>query len=403
MIHAVFGVLLQTFARLSLAQALGTALDHSPEVAAARAHVEENQALLAAARHTFSPALAANYAEAPQGGGTNETLAQRLFTIGAQLSSADYYAQLPAVSSAEAGVRQAQLDELSAERTERIKVVNLYFDALRAIATSDIRAEALRQAVADRVAAQKRFASGDSPLLDVIRADVGIAQAQADAQNARVDRENAIEALASETALPSATFATLGAMPAATPVANGLAASLVDRALSQRADVASARAAVVAQRALIESARRAGLPVVTANLGYTRGVDSGVLVAGPSATLQLLFPLSHAAADRTAAERARLTQSQFRVESLVRQVSLDVSAAARSYAAAQSNVAAATRAREGAQAQLRATETGYGSGAASSLDVADARRTYVQARLNELNAEYGRIKAQAVLEQEVGP
>jgi len=187
------------------------------------------------------------------------------------------------------------------------------------------------------------------------------------------------------------------------PAAGTVTASLVDRALSLRADIASARAAAAAQEALVTTARRSGLPAVVATVGYTRGIDTGVLVSGPAATVQVLFPLSHAASDRASAERARLTQAQFHVQSLVRQISLDVAAAARTYAAAQSNVAAASRARAGAEAQLRATETGYRSGGASSLDVADARRTYVQARLNELNAEYDRVKAQALLEQEVGP
>ncbi|MBV9271214.1 MAG: TolC family protein, partial [Candidatus Eremiobacteraeota bacterium] len=368
---------------------------------AARAHVIENQATLAAAQHTFSPAAIANYVEAPQGGNAGETIAQRLFTIGAQISSADYVARLPTVAGAEAGVRQAQLDELAAERTERIKVVNLYYDALRAIAAHDIRAQALQQALSDKSAAQKRFSAGDSPRLDVIRADVAIAQAQSDSQSARVARENAIEALAVETAMSSSAFQSLAAFPQTSR--SGLTGSLVDRALSQRSDIASARAAVLAQQALVATARRAGLPAVVATVGYTGGVDTGVLVHGPTATVQVLFPLSHAAADRASAENARLVQSQLHVESLVRQVSLDVSAAARTYAAAQSSVEAARRATTGAQAELRATETGYRNGAASSLDVADARRTYVQAQLNELNALYDRVKAQAILEQEVGP
>jgi len=403
MIAAVVIAALQTFAGVSLAQALGAALEHSPDVAAARAHVEENSYALAAARSTFSPAAVANYNESPQGGNAGETIAQRLFTIGAQVSSVDYAARLPAVAGAQAGVQQAQLDELSAERTERVKVVNLYFDALRAIATESIRAEALRQAVSDRAAAQKRYTAGDSPRLDVIRADVAVAQAQADAQSARVARDNAIEALAVETALPQSSFVSLAVVPASTPAPGGVVSSLVDRALGQRSDVASARAAVAAEEALVTTAKRAGLPALTVTAGYTTGVDTGVPVSGPSATVQVLFPLSNAAAERTAAERARLKQSQLRVQSLVRQVSLDVSAAARSYAAAQSSVSAASRALAGAQAQLRATETGYRNGAASSLDVSDARRTYVQAQLSELNARYDQIKAQAILEQEVGP
>jgi outer membrane protein TolC len=150
-------------------------------------------------------------------------------------------------------------------------------------------------------------------------------------------------------------------------------------------------------------AQRAILPVVTVNAGYTQGIDSGVFVRGPSATVNLSVPVSHAAADRAAAERARLAQAQAKVSALQRTITVEVSAAARTYAESVRALQSAHTARVAAEEELRATETGYRNGASSSLDVADARRTYVQAALSELTALYAQQQAAATLQEETGP
>jgi len=63
---------------LSLNAALDRAVTVSPDVTQARERVREQSALLAAARASISPAITANYAQAPQAGSNNETIAQRL-------------------------------------------------------------------------------------------------------------------------------------------------------------------------------------------------------------------------------------------------------------------------------------------------------------------------------------
>jgi outer membrane protein TolC len=117
----------------------------------------------------------------------------------------------------------------------------------------------------------------------------------------------------------------------------------------------------------------------------------------------LTFPVSRAAANRADAERARLAQAQARALSIRKQISVEVGNAARTYAETARAREIATRARVAAQQELAATQTGYRSGASSSLDVADARRTYVQAALDELTATYARAQAAAALEELLGP
>src|SRR5581483_5183957 len=115
------------------------------------------------------------------------------------------------------------------------------------------------------------------------------------------------------------------------------------------------------------------------------------------------FPVSRAAGDRAEAERARLAQAQAKADAIRKQITVDVANAARTYAETARAESIATRARIAAQQELAATQTGYRSGASSSLDVADARRTYAQAALDELTAKYARAEAAAALEELLGP
>ena len=389
------------FAQEPLRQALQEAVDISPDVAQAREHVNENRALLAAARGLASPALIANYAQAPQGGNNNTTITQRLVTVGGQVTIGDYLSYAPAVRQAAYTLTQAEFDLLAAQRIERLKVADQYFGALRAAATLDLRRQDAAGAQSDLRAAQIRFRAGDAPRLDVVRAQVALANAQAGYDAAEVDLHNAIDALSLETGRPASSFSPLRASPTSGP--NLTVEKAVARALATRSDYASAQQAVEAERAAVSLAQHGAFPALSVNAGYTTGVDSGVAVHGPSANVNLSVPISHTARDRAEAERARLASAQFRVEGVRRQIVLDVTNAVRTFDASARASAAAARARAAAQEELRATQIGYRSGASSSLDVADARRTYLQAALNELDAVYAQAQAAAKLEMEVGP
>jgi outer membrane protein TolC len=392
----------QQFAALPLSDAVQRAVTISPDVAQARAHVSENQALLAAARGTAAPSLQANYAAVPQAGNSNNTVEQTLTTLGAGVTLGDYFAYLPAVRQAQYALSQAQYDLLDVQRTEREKTIRLYYDALKAVATQNLRAQDLSGAQADLHAAQLRFKAGDVPRLDVVRAQVALANARASLDAAQVDVANAENALSVETGVAVAGLGNLQNAPglAALPTTPDQA---VNRALAQRSDLLSAQQAVNAQKAAVVVMQRGVLPVVTVSGGYTRGYDTGVLVSGPSANVTLSLPISHEASSRAAAERARLLQAQDKEAALRRDITVAVSSAARTYEENVRAVESARRARVAAQEELRATEIGYRSGASSSLDVADARRTYVQAALAEVSAIYAEAQAAATLQEEMGP
>lgn len=392
----------QQFTHLPFALAMADAVAHSPSVRESAERIRENEAIVAAARVNAAPQAFVGYAQAPQGGPNNNTLAQRLVTIGASASLGDYLNASPIVAQAEANLLQARFDYANAQRTERAKVADLYFGALRALATQRLREDSLNQALALREAAGKRFAAGDVARLDVVRAQVAVAQAQSDLDRARVDVANANDALATEVDVSVATLRRVEARPVYAGEVRSDPQSAAALALRTRSDLRSAQEAVSAEVAAVRVAERGRFPVVTLNAGYTRGVDGGVNVAGPSANLQIGLPLSHASQYRADAERARLAEAQARLEALQRQVRVAVSAAARIYASSRRATETAAVARAAAQAQLRATQIGYRNGASSSLDVSDARRTYIQTALAEVDAVYAQAQARAALEQAIG-
>jgi outer membrane protein TolC len=392
----------QQFAQLPLESALQKAVASSPDVAQARERVNENAALLAAARGISAPALTANYAAAPQGGPNNNTITQSLVTVGGQIVLGDYFASSLTVRQAAFVLAGAQYDLLESQRAERIKVSGQYYAALKNYAAVQIRKTDLGGAQADLRAAQLRFKAGDAPKLDVVRAEVAVASAQSALAAAQVDLENAQSALAIETGAPIESLAVLSNMQhVVDPPADVDRA--VERALAQRADLASALQLERAEQAAVAVAQRGRLPGVTVSAGYTAGMDSGVAVHGPSANVNVVFPLSNEARAKADAERARLAQAHYKTEAIRRRILVDVGAAARTYAESLRATQSASRARIAAQQQLRATQIGYASGASSSLDVEVARRTYVSAALDELNAVYAQAQAAETLKEEMGP
>ncbi len=395
-------ILLESFAGLSLDQAQSVAVDRSPDVAAANAKVAEQQALFNAARATYGPSLMSTYVEGPQGGNNGETIAQRLTTVGAQITLGDLLAYSPLIAQANASLRAAQFDLANAQRSERINVIGLYYTALTARATLDARRVALQGAQGDLRAAQLRFNNGAVPRLDVVRTSVAVAQAQADLSRAQADTDNADAALATETGMDATALRTVP-IPASTPVPVTLTvATAVNEAIADRPEIASARQSVAAEEHAVAVARRGGLPLVTISGGMTSGVDTGVKVHGPSMNVNATYPVGGAAHDRVLAEQARLSQAQAQLAKAQRQITTEVSSAVRTYQAQTDALAAARRALDQATAAFKATQIGYRNGASSSLDIESARATYVQALVAEISALYAQAQAEATLRLLIG-
>jgi CzcA family heavy metal efflux pump len=389
------------FAQIDLAAAQQLALVASPDVHLAQATLDGARAALAQARAANGLSFVGGYVEAPQGA-AGGTIAQRLTSYGAQATLGELTAYAPLVNGAVAVVRAAQTDEIAAERAERIKLINLYFAALKARAVRGARADAVDSAARQLDAAQKRFSAGDAPRLDIVRARVAVARAQGDLANAKAADGSATDALAREVVRPMTAFDATAPEPAALDVVIPTPDGAVAQALTQRADLQSAESNVRASAAGVAAARRGVFPAVTLNAGYARGVDSGFLTNGPTLSAQLSIPVGGGVAARVHQQSALFDAARARREGVARTVALEVGAAARTAAASVEAEQAATTALAAAKAELDAATLGYVRGASTSLDLSTSRTTYVQADVDALSARYDRLQAQAVLALEVG-
>jgi cobalt-zinc-cadmium efflux system outer membrane protein len=392
-----------TFQNLTLAQAESMGLARSPDVTIAKSRVQSAEAALAAARGALGPSVISGYTSNPQAGSApNATVTQTLFNVGVQETLVNFAGYLPQLYQAQATLDATRADEATAERTERTRVATLYFGALSARATMLARRQALDTAREQERAARRRFAAGDAPRVDVVRAQVATAQAQAALETAQAADQNAGQALELETGFTGNLIPVAG-QPITVTLPWNSAEAAVAAALPLRSEILSAKEDVAAADAAASGAKAAGLPALTVSAGYARGLDTGQPVAGPMVTAALEFPLNGFGSARVAQARAAAVEAQAHLTAAQRLVTTGVATSYRNFAASVLAAAASTKARVAAQEELQATETGYRNGASSSLDVALAAATYAGAQIAELTAIYDEALAREVLSLEVGP
>jgi CzcA family heavy metal efflux pump len=384
------------FTAVSVGAAEDAALRASPDMRTAHAAVAGARAALASARGANGLSATAGYVEAPQGA-PGGAITQRITSYGAQIALGDLLTRDPAAAAAEANLRAAEAAERSAEHAERLKVVNLYYAAVAArallAASNDTTAGAQRFVRA----AQTRFAAGDAPRIDILRARIAYARALADAAAARAQDANASDALASETTLPAQAFAGMGPPPAALP-SPADPATAVARALALRAEVRSADDDVRAATADVSAARRATIPPITIGAGFEQGVDSGYPISGPALSIQMVVPLNGSVGAKIQAQQALLDAARAKRDAVERAIRVEVAAAARTAAAAVDAEDATGQALAAARAELDATTIGYRVGASSSLDATSARSVYRQAVIDDVTARVERLRTAALLD-----
>ncbi len=399
-LHAMLMAVMPAFSQLSVSDAEARAVAQNVDVQIARANVRQREAALEIARSGGVPHLSGAYALAPQAGPFDQSVTeQHMFTVAVGITINDILAASAQSRSAASDLIAAQRDTEAATLRAKESAAKLYFDALQTIALERARRDALEGALRDRSVADIRARNGAAPHLDVVRADVSVAQAQSDLVRATADRANAIDALASATGIDPASLASAGSSAMTTTAYATLdERRAIARALASRPEVASLLAAIDARNADVDSARGAGWPVATASGGYSGGVDSGQSVHGPAANVTLDIPLAPASNARVSSAESQVDVARAQLFDARRTIALEAAAAVRDVRANLEASAASVRARDEALRALAAVELGYREGASSSLDVADARRTATQASIDALVAQYREAQSEALLE-----
>jgi outer membrane protein len=294
----------------------------------------------------------------------------------------------------QAGMREkiAELQAARAHETVTYDVATAYFDALEAAAIRKIAVEAIRRAEAVLEDVRARAKGGVALRDDILRGEVQLSESRdalvraEDAEIAALARLN--NALGRDASLPLH----LAEGPSAGAFHVTLAECL-QRAANGRPEVGVARDRVAAAQFGRRAAKGEFLPRVLL-LGSLGRVDGEGVVNGwqEGVGIHLNVPLYHGGANRgnLRAADADILQAAADAQSIVNDISLEVTLAHRGVRSAQARVALARPAVEQSRETLRLVRERYRNGTATPTDVVDAEtaRTRSEQRYASASIEY---------------
>jgi cobalt-zinc-cadmium efflux system outer membrane protein len=243
---------------LTLEAAFERALAANPTIAAARLRRAMSLAEVQVARERLNPEARVE---------VERETPTRAYSFAVPVEAGGKRARRIAVSEAAVRTSEAEIALTIAE--VRASVRRAYFDRLIAESRFDVLEELQALAMRARDAAQQRFDAGSSPRLEVVQAELALAEAQNQASGARgtvvAARAvfNALLALPSDAVIPLAT--SLDAGPLAVPEA------VIVQARSVSAELAVIDRRIEEQRARIALARALQTPDLTPEATLTRG------------------------------------------------------------------------------------------------------------------------------------
>jgi outer membrane protein TolC len=297
----------------------------------------------------------------------------------------------------QAGMREAiaQLQAERARQTVAYDVAAAYLQALEATAIREIAVEAIRRAEAVLEDVRARQEGGVALRDDVLRADVELSEAR----DALVRAEDAeITALAQlNNALGRDASMPLRLASGQYPgVFQATLAECLQRAAAQRPEVGVARDRVAAAEFGRQAAKGEFLPRLTV-LGGLGRVDGEEVVSGwqEGVGIHINVPLYHGGANlgNLHAADADIAQAVADAQSIVNDISLQITLAHRGVISAQARAELARPAVEQSRETLRLVRQRYRNGTATPTDVIDAEtartrseQRYVSARIEYLSA-----------------
>jgi outer membrane protein TolC len=392
----------QRFATIAVSEAETVGVEASPDVAVARAATDAAGAALAQARGVNGVSALIGFTSQPQGSGGPIPWQQRLGAYQLQTTLGDIQAYGSLVAQARAVLAQAVTDELVAERTEKLKIVVLYFTAVQSRVQREAKDDALASAEDFEASVRDRYSAGRAPRLDLLRAQVATAKARVDLANAQGIDANATDILAREIGRPISDLrALIDDAPKPRAVLDPDKAIL--RATAFRPEMRSADAAIAQAQAARAAALRATIPPITLTGGYLHGDDGGSIVGGPMFTASVTIPISGVAAARVHAQDATVRAATAHRESVKLALTNEVGSAARLAAAAIIAHDATEVEVSLAKSELDFASSRYHGQNESGITVSIARDLYTQAVSDNITALYALAQAQATLDVELTP
>lgn len=412
----LFPAAAQECPRLTVADAIRTAVSGNPLLDAARRRALAARADIGSARADLFPQVdvQAQYTHesAPasiQIPGTPQTITVGVSDSTVTSITARQYiytgGRLPALISQAEALYDAAVAQLgSAEADTALQVRQAFYNVLLAQANVTAQERNLSAAQSQLRDANTRFEAGVSARFDVLRAETQVSQAEQSLLEARNSVETAFVALNRAMGVPQSRRWTI-VDPGLAPLPAEPLPDLVAAARRGRGEVLAARAQAAAQEAGINIARAEGLPTLSIAASYnivsTQNPfqNSGWII---SATAALnLFNGGRTRADVSAAQ-ARTEEARANLEDVTQGVEQDVR---QSYL----NLVTSQRTMDTAETTLRQAEEAYDvatvryqAGVGTATELADALAQLAQARANLNQARYNYNIVWARLQRALG-
>ena len=402
---------------LTIDRALEVAASRNEDLKTAAERFRESQANVAQARAAFLPSLDLNFLYTPTQASPVLRIPAGIFGPNEQTFRANLIREnvvrfdmsqplytggrLAHAYGAEAAAQEGSRLELERARHNlTLRVYETFYAALMAdqgVRTSD---EGVRIAERHLELAQVRYQAGSVARLDVLRAEVELANARARLIRARSNAELSYQALRTVLSLPQneqlRLSGTLDEVPAIPPAAQ------LQQAVNARPDIRAIGQQREAAERLVSLANADLKPTVafTGNLQFQEdGVDH--LFDGSNRSYQFglavrvpLFSAPTVAAKRAAAS-ARVMQAEHRSNAALDTARLELASASTELDAAHEIVATQQKALELARESLGIAEVSYENGVITSTELNDARLSLLETEWELTQAKYNQIVAAA--------
>ncbi|HTY86791.1 MAG TPA: TolC family protein [Candidatus Acidoferrum sp.] len=409
---------------LSLADCLNLALQQNGTILKAKNDLEAQQGVVVQTRAVALPQLSArgqykdterssieNFPNAPsspdQNWNANIQLVQSIYEGG----------KLVAAFKAATATKKQAIAQFQTVRDDTLLAVRLaYYDVLLAaqqIIVNQASVELLQQELDDQ---KRRYAAGTVPKLNVLRAEVALANqrpALIQAQNSYRNAKNNLCNLLGYN-LPRAVWEDipldLTDKLDASPYPVDLPAA-IQQALDRRTELIALRQTEELQRLSVVTAKAGYKPNLSVFAGYTwinaqftPPVELDHSIDGYNVGAQLSWDLFDGMLTRgkVIQAKANYAKSKTDLEDKGRQIELEVRTTYSDFLTARETLESQTKVQEEAEEALREAKARADAGTGTQLDVLDAQTSLTQARTTEVQALHDYDAARARLERAIG-
>jgi hydrophobe/amphiphile efflux-1 (HAE1) family protein len=407
----------QTNEPLTINRALELAVTRNEALKVSEERVRESQANVSGARAAFLPSLDLNFLYTPMQASPILKIPAGIFGPGEQTFRANFQREnimrfdvtqplytggrLENAYGAQAASQEAsRLDLERARQGLTVRVYETFYAALMNDEGVRVTEEGVRIAERHLELAQVRFEAGSAARLDVLRAEVELANARAKLIRARSASQVAYQALKTTLSLPEGESLRLAGTLDDVPALP--AAAELQRAITARADIQALGQQREAAERLVSLASAELKPTVafSGNLQFqedgvsnlmnssNRSYQFGLAVSVP------LFNAPAVAAKRSAAN-ARVRQAEHGRNAALDAARLELASAATELDAAREIVSTQRKAVELAREGLSIAEVSYENGVITSTELNDARLSLLETEWELMQAQYAQIVAAA--------